>query len=168
MSIITDALKKNQPPRATEFKKNHPRVKKENPVILKKSKKNLVVALLVFLGGLLFYFSYYYAVTMPQAKHYLTPPIIYNQEYQKSTELPFVVEPVEKKRVVSPVTLNSVDKIVNLNGIMYTPKRPLVVINDSIWAEGDSVKGFLISEIGEDFVKISQDGQEFILKLKRQ
>ena len=168
MSIITDALKKNQAPRATELKKTYPEAKKENPVILKKSKKNLVVVLIVFLGGLLVYFSYYYTVTTPQAKRYLVPPKTYSQEYQKSMELPFVVEPVEKKKVVSALPLNSIDKIVNLNGIMYTPERPLVVINDSIWTEGDSVQGFLISEIGKDFVKVSQDGQEFILRLKRQ
>jgi len=168
MSIITDALKKNQSPRTTELKKTHPEAKKENPIISKKNKKNLVIVLIVFLGGLLVYFSHYYTVTMPQAKHYLAPPKTYSQAYQKSMDLPFVVEPVEKKKIVSPVVLNSVDKIVNLNGIMYTPERPLVVINDSIWTEGDSVKGFLISEIGKDFVKVSQDGQEFILKLKRQ
>ena len=65
------------------------------------------------------------------------------------------------------VTLAEVNEEIKVSGIMYTPKKPLVVINGSIWGEGDTVGKFKIIKIGRDFVKVDSNGQDFIIKLKR-
>jgi len=65
------------------------------------------------------------------------------------------------------ITSDEISREIRLSGIMYTPKRPLAVINNAIWAKGERVGRFNISEIGRDFVKLESQGQEFIIKLKR-
>jgi len=65
------------------------------------------------------------------------------------------------------ITLAEVNEAIEVSGIMYTPEKPLVVINDSIWAEGDTVGDFNIVKIEKDFVKVNSNGREFIVKLKR-
>jgi len=65
------------------------------------------------------------------------------------------------------ITLTEVNEDIRVSGIMYTPKRPLVLINDSIWGEGDTVGKFKIIKIGRDFIKVDSNGQDFIVKLKR-
>jgi len=65
------------------------------------------------------------------------------------------------------ITLAEVNEEIKVSGIMYTPQRPLVVINDNIWGEGDAVGKFKIIKIEKDFVKVDSNGREFIVKLKR-
>ena len=50
---------------------------------------------------------------------------------------------------------------------MYTPKKPLAVINSNIWGIGDVVNDFKIVEIKEDSVKVMAESQEFVIKLKK-
>jgi len=69
--------------------------------------------------------------------------------------------------VLAPITLAEVNETIKVSGIMYTPQKPLAVINDSIWGEGDIVGKFKIIEIERDFIKVDSSGREFIVKLKR-
>lgn len=66
-----------------------------------------------------------------------------------------------------PLTLAVVNKAIDLDGIMYTPKKPLAIINGGVWGEGDYIGKFKISKIEKDFVKITSEGQEFIIRLRR-
>jgi len=65
------------------------------------------------------------------------------------------------------ITLAEVNKEIKVSGIMYTPQKPLVVINDSIWCEGDTVGKFKIIKIERDLIKVDSDGREFTVRLKR-
>lgn len=65
------------------------------------------------------------------------------------------------------LTIDEVDKAINLTGIMYTPKKPLAVINGDIWGESERVGKFQILEIREDFIKVGSGNQTFIVRLKR-
>ena len=67
----------------------------------------------------------------------------------------------------SPVTLNEVNDSIKLSGIMYTPQKPLAVINGNIWGVGDYIGKFEIVSIYETYIKVSVKDQEFIVKLKR-
>lgn len=78
--------------------------------------------------------------------------------------------PEERARItVSNFSARSidVDDVIKLSGIMYTAEKPLAVINDTIWAEGEFVGRFKILDIEKDFIKVGLDGQEFVIKLKR-
>ncbi|MBL7156809.1 MAG: hypothetical protein ISS92_01465 [Candidatus Omnitrophica bacterium] len=79
-------------------------------------------------------------------------------------EKKLVPKKVPTSRSISTYELN---KAVKLNGIMYTPERPLAVINNNIWGEGDEIGKFKIVEIRKDFVKVAANGQEFVIRLKR-
>ncbi|GEM_PF-2375741 len=65
------------------------------------------------------------------------------------------------------ITLAEVNEAIRVSGIMYTRQKPLVVINDSIWSEGDIVGKFKITKIERNFIKVNSSGREFIVKLKR-
>lgn len=83
-----------------------------------------------------------------------------------------VVEPDEKNIFSAPrkqefLTFANVNEAISLSGIMYTPEKPLAVINGSIWAPGDKIGKFKIAEIGRDFVKVAAGYQEFVVRLKR-
>ena len=78
-------------------------------------------------------------------------------------------EEIAKSAFLLPafITLAEVNEEIKVSGIMYTPQKPLVVINDSIWCEGDTVGKFKITKIEKDFIKVDSSGREFIVKLKR-
>ncbi|MCQ9206600.1 MAG: hypothetical protein NG740_01785 [Omnitrophica bacterium] len=65
------------------------------------------------------------------------------------------------------LSLDEVNGMVRLTGIMYTPQRPLAVVNDAVWSEGEHVGEFKILKIGENFLRVDRNGSEFVLRLKR-
>jgi len=94
-------------------------------------------------------------------------------EQKESSSYAMFPEQVVQKTKTPPltlpavVTLTEVNEAIRLNGIMYTAEAPLAVINNNIWNEGENIGKFIIQEIGEDFVRISARGQEFVIRLKR-
>lgn len=62
---------------------------------------------------------------------------------------------------------DQVTDVIHLTGIMYTPKKPLAVVNGGVWSEGEYIGKFKIQEIGQDFLKISSNGRESVIKLRR-
>ena len=52
-----------------------------------------------------------------------------------------------------------------LLSIMQTAKGYCCMIDDKIVYEGDLIKGFVVSQIGDSFVKLAAEGTEIILKL---
>jgi len=64
------------------------------------------------------------------------------------------------------LTRSRVESAIRLTGIMYTPERPLAVINNSIWRENEKIDDFRIVEIGRDFVRLEADGRDFVVRLK--
>jgi len=86
---------------------------------------------------------------------------------------PQPLEPVKEEKVPATAPIGSglipvnINELVKLNGIMYTPKKPLAVINGNIRGVGDYVEEFKILEIGKDFVKVGSAEEEYVLKLQR-
>jgi len=54
-----------------------------------------------------------------------------------------------------------------LTGIMYTQEKPLAVINNAVWKEGDSIGDFRIVKIGTDYIKVRSGEEEMLINLKR-
>lgn len=74
----------------------------------------------------------------------------------------------DKEAVVEEITFSGgAREIVNLSGIMYTPDIPLAVINDAIWCEGETVGGFKILDIKENYVRLDSNGEEITIRLKQ-
>jgi len=176
MSIISDALKK-----AREASKENTAQKEEETALaveqtepgeapLRMSLPRFymyggiaVSGVLLFSGLLLFSFTRQTPVKEEAAAEkpsYVVPA----SATAKREEAP---KPAADTSAPAPVTSTEVSKAINLNGIMYTPKKALAVINDSIWAVGDCIGKFKIQEIGKDFVKVVSGRQEFEVKLKR-
>lgn len=173
MSIIAEALKKAQ---ETAVKRTVPL----QPV--KKTKKRnshlysiiVVCVLLLFSGVILFSFLRPGPIetnTEEKISGKSVPEKLTSKPESPSYARETIAEKEEKK-IIAPKPLaiigtEDITKRIQLNGIMYTPGKPLVVINDNIWAEGDTVSGFKILRIEENSVKVASNGQEFIIKLKR-
>ena len=168
MSIIADALKKAERASSARARDKSAEPKKETKPEEKKTSffsRGIFPAVLLFLLAVsaLFYFL--------------------SRDLEKNETMPFA-EPQDIRRVrpaaetvakeeLSPapalpyISLAEVNKAIQLSGIMYTPEKPLAVINNSVWGEGDFVDKFKISEIGKDFLKVVSGSQEFTVKLKR-
>ncbi len=56
-------------------------------------------------------------------------------------------------------------KGMQLWSVMQTQQGYRCMINDEILGEGDSINGFKVSQIGDDFVKLESDGVQIELKL---
>lgn len=86
---------------------------------------------------------------------------------------PQPIEPVKDGKVPATAPIGSglipanINELVKLNGIMYTPKKPLAVINGNIRGIGDYVEEFKILEIGKDSVTVGSAEEEYVLKLQR-
>lgn len=181
MSIIVEALKKAQgrssrkklanagpetaKPSYSEFRK--PRMRKRTEV--------WVVASILFLAIPVLYFLNRSSTKAPLSiTSSIEPPAPLKETPEKAS---YVLHPVKEENTVpSPpaplpqppaITLAEVNKSIDLNGIMYTPEKPLAVINGYIWGEGDYIGEFRVSEIKEDFVKVTVDEQGFVIRLKR-
>lgn len=90
------------------------------------------------------------------------PPVVpVKKELRKPPPRPRILKPV------ATITSAEVNRSINLSGIMYTQEKPLAVINDAVWAEGEHIGKFEIVDIEKDFVKVVSSGQEFIIKLRR-
>ncbi|MBN1354051.1 MAG: hypothetical protein JW994_05250 [Candidatus Omnitrophica bacterium] len=75
--------------------------------------------------------------------------------------------PVNEVAELPKPRLADINELVKLNGIMYTTKRPLAVINGAVWGEGEAIGDYRIKEIKNDFVKLVSGDREFILRLTR-
>lgn len=175
MSIIAEALKKAQethkearvgpskppePSKTTPRKPPLPRTKKRAFPFYIYARAAIIVAFLS-VAVFLFYLSKQYSV-----EEKIAPP------EEKAESQSYVLWPAETPEekfpvVPKPITLNRVSEEINLSGIMYTPQRPLAVINGNIWSEGDEVGNYRILQIGKNFIKVSRDGEEFEIRLKR-
>jgi hypothetical protein len=56
-------------------------------------------------------------------------------------------------------------KHLQLLSIMQSDKSNCCMIDDEILYEGDSIRGFKVSQIGDSFVKLESEGTEILLKL---
>jgi len=177
MSIIAEALKKAQQsskkkvaaaeiPPSSESGENF---LTEIIDILKPIKLVLlggVLLLIVFLGFLFFRSN---QPVKSKAKELAETP---QEETTPPAHIAKVRKPSKQKKgseptFETPITLSEVNNSIKLNGIMYTPKKPLAVINGSIWGIGDYIGKFRIVDIAQAYIKVSAKEQEFIVKLKR-
>ncbi len=56
-----------------------------------------------------------------------------------------------------------------LEGIIYDPKgQTLAIINTKVVKETDTIGGFLVVTIGSDHVLLRKEGQEFMLRSKKE
>ncbi|NQU95854.1 MAG: hypothetical protein HQ549_06505 [Candidatus Omnitrophica bacterium] len=176
MSIIAEALKKAQ---ETSAKTIVPQPVKQPVKTTKKHNSRLygiivVCVLLLFSGVVVFSFLNPGIIkTNTEERIYDSPAP--GKMASKTEDPPSMSETVVEKEenkinaLKSPGRIGTADitERLQLNGIMYTPGKPLVVINDNVWAEGDTVSGFKILKIEENSVKVASNGQEFIIRLKR-
>ena len=175
MSIIVEALKKAQESLKTTLPSG--REDTSPPLWLQvrkpKIKKHItawVIASFLLLAVLSFYFLNHNLIKeiLPTS-----PPADDSVALKEEAEKPsYMVRPIEEENLPiipsSPsLTFSGVKEPIDLNGIMYTPERPLAIINGSVLGEGDYIDKFKISKIEKDSVKITSEGQEFIIKLKR-
>ena len=58
------------------------------------------------------------------------------------------------------------DKGFILAGIMYSEYEPAAIINNRVVKPGDQIDGAIVESIQEDLVKLSQEGQELLLRLE--
>jgi hypothetical protein len=173
MSIIAEALKKAKD-RTENIKISLADVASLNTPKINIHKKNntirLAIIFLILFGGLfLASYSWYSLITNASA------PISINEETPIMPEQTTKHTYVEKEGSLNreslstaiPITISQVNNSLELSGIMYTPKKPLAVINNNIWGVGDTVSGFRILEIKEDAVRVGMESQEFVIKLKK-
>lgn len=170
MSIISEALKKAQDT-SVKFKIPHSKVSRGKIPHegTKRSKSHaysiiVVCVFLLFSVVVFFFFSQPTPIPSVDSKNFTIEPAKDTPHAaQASVKKEEIMAPAQRVKLVPQDIKSRMD----LNGIMYTPGRPLVVINDNIWAEGDTVSGFQILKIEENSVKVSSNGQEFIIRLKR-
>ena len=138
---------------------------------------------LLFLGAVLYYFLNQHLIKAD----YLASAPSDDTVARESSTLPLkinsVTKPQPKVAPTNPPAPLTVDSEVNaqpasgtfadvsesivLKGIMYMPKKPLAIINNSIWTEGERVGSFKILEIKKDFIRVASGGEEFVIRLKR-
>lgn len=176
MSIIAEALKKAKDRNGNKepFKISIKDVVSPDTTIKKapnkKSTFRFFVILSVLFGGL-FLISYsWYSVAI-----HTPETLTANEEIPAIEEAPpkhtyvkkEILPTMESLNTAIPITISQVNNSLQLSGIMYTPKKPLAVINSNIWGIGDVVNDFKIVEIKEDSVKVMAESQEFVIKLKK-
>jgi hypothetical protein len=183
MSIIAEALKKaqetskahKQPVPIVEKKFARPAKKKLHPLIALISGLLLVISLL----GVAFYFTPAGPLgmqpTVEPTREEIAPAASPADASDKTQNKP-KPQPAENEEkgepalppTPTPPTLPAFSReSIDVNGIMYSPGKPLAIINDNIAAEGDTVGNVKILKIGKDFVRFDADGEEFEIKLKR-
>lgn len=179
MSVIAEALKKAQDTarrKASPSKKTD--IKEPKPIKPPTGKRSrpfyiyaipLLVLVLLFSVVFVFYFLRQNRVEIPEVIEVEVIEEVKEKEpvLEAQLENPAPQDFSPAAMLAPSLTLDEVKESIHLNGIMYTPEKPLAVINNSIWAEGEIIGRFKISEIGEDFVKVVSNGEEFVIKLKR-
>ncbi len=68
----------------------------------------------------------------------------------------------EQKPEIAPVALSELA----LSGIVWSPRRPLAVINRTLLGVNDTILGWKIANIERDKVVVEQKGRKEILKIK--
>lgn len=174
MSIIAEALKKAEetPPPSRRWR--------DKPVRRREifDKKIVYFALgamaLFVLVGLTFYFtrsilknrpSQVYTQVIPEtsAKDLLSAKPTVKKELKTL--------PIKEKKLDSlppdKETLLTINGLVDLDGIMYSPEKPMAIVNSAIVIEGDSIGKFKVLKIGKDFVRLDLEGQQYLVRLKK-
>lgn len=179
MSIIAQALEKAE--RSTRVASKTGRFRPVAPVVKKikadKRRPSLRGATVIFL--VLLIVAAAYAVNRSLITGGFTAKTLVARKISKvrdminapSAALPLAAEAKESAKISPAVpkalSPDDVKSMVRLTGIMYTPERPLAVVNDAVWSEGEHVGEFKILKIGEDFLKVDRSGSEFVLRLRR-
>ena len=172
MSVISEALKKAQAPSQTGtglFQRKTLSTKKplhaKKPAQPKKkflffSITALVVAFLIFFANFLssYFLRQNLAIEEPKAVEAPIALPIYSADLEEEA-LPAVITPT--------ITANEIRSAVRLTGIMYTPKKPLAVINGAVWKQGERIGKFEILKIEENSLTVGADDQEFVVRLKQ-
>jgi preprotein translocase subunit SecG len=78
---------------------------------------------------------------------------------------PFEIFLAEPSKI--PDITGTVDTDLQLKTILQTDKVYICMINDEILYEGDTIKGFKVVQISDDFVKLESEGVEKVLKLSK-
>jgi len=187
MSIIVEALKKAQGSLKTTLpSRREDTSSPRRPQIKKPKIKKHITAWAVASFLLLVVISFYFLSpnlikeTLPTSPP-TYPSVALKEEVEKPSH---VLRPAEEENppiisslpiISSPppvaslpsLTFAEVNKSIDLDGIMYTPEKPLAIINGAVWGEGDYIGKFEISKIEKDFIEVTSGGQEFVIKLKR-
>ena len=181
MSIISEALKKaHETYRKSEKADDKALLPKERVVetaVKPKASRKILFLPIFILTGLVLAGVLYFQKNLPVKEDFVktlaTLPI---EEVTPIHEIASTttesVKPIFEKRIIKAVepsiSFAEVSKAIKLNGIMYTTKNPLAVVNGGIWSPGEEVNGFKIIEIGKDFIKVAwKNGSEFIVRLER-
>ncbi|OGW75780.1 MAG: hypothetical protein A2Z72_05190 [Omnitrophica bacterium RBG_13_46_9] len=176
MSIISEALKKAQ--ESSRYASPGLKIKKPAAPPADRTKRKplsfnipLIIFILVLLAGPAFFFlrqnpARSTAVRQPVPEKELAPKSEFEESARKEKPL------AESKRdIVPPSIASGMDfqyrESINLNGIMYTPEKPLAIINNSVMAQGDTVGEFTILRIERDSVRFGFKDEEFVIRLKR-
>jgi len=166
MSIIKEALEKAHNKAYSIKEEPEKKVSLEEPK--KKSlelSRILGVGLVLVISGLVIG-SYF--IINPKKKPMKEPFVkLDNETIRESPALDESPSYVSTKALAPKKSIHDIEKALSLTGIMYTQKRPLAVINNNVWGEGDTVANYEIVKIGEGFVTISSGGEKYTIKLKR-
>ncbi|MFH1594164.1 MAG: hypothetical protein ABID09_05670 [Candidatus Omnitrophota bacterium] len=178
MSIIAEALKKAQR-ESSGVKKPRMRVNVQEPIAIKKKSVfrfitlAVSVLLLLILAGISFYRLNQNSALIRSKLSFLVREIPSTDDESKETRgsrrAERKDEPV-RGTVPTPKNVDPIDKTdlpLDLNGIMYTPNMPLVILNGRVLAKDNTIEGYTVSEIGKDFVKLKLGNEEFELRLGR-
>ena len=181
MSIIAEALKKAH----ETYRKNSKVSDKASltdkhaveTVVKPKASRKILFFPIFILAGLVLAGILYFQKTPPAKEDFANNIIALpvekimpiNNAASPAIEIANPAPSKKLAKVVEPsISFAEVNEAIKLNGVMYTTKNPLAVINGGIWSPGEEVNGFKIIEIGKDFIKVAwKNGSEFIVRLER-
>lgn len=73
----------------------------------------------------------------------------------------------EQTEVAAPVVAPN-DENLTLSGILWDAAQPLAIINSALVKKGDTVQGAVVTEISENKVELSREGDPLILSLEKE
>ena len=188
MSIIANALKKVQDKRATKIEDLTPPSDTQDFVTFLKAKsieknnkdnarKNIglvaatAISILIIIAASVFFIS---GVRTAKTKSNSTIGLVYPalETVAEITDIeieePVPVQPAESVEPESSkaVDLKSARMLPALNGIMYSPSNPQVILNGGIFSVGESVNGYSIKEILPKSVVLASGDEVFTIQLR--
>ena len=184
MSVISEALKKAQNISQTTPPESPPTLRRPEPVKKRPEKRSIPLSIVITAYALITFIflsvALVYFIKQQTAQNKFTDSTLStlprNVAMNRGLPMRAVPNPAMRKRPVALLSTPSApmsaqpasfDETIKLNGIMYTPEKPLAVINDNVWSEGEYIGIYQIVDIGKDFIKLDANGQEFVIMLKR-
>ena len=182
MSVINDALKKakeesqkNQILRTTKLLDPvHPKAPEEKAHPPQKRKVIILTVLSFVLFGILIL-----PLVSQKLNKIATPPVPKNETTSLTQVIALKADSLtqkaeEKSKVRQPIEAASAPSItpspssgITLNGIMYSAKNPVAVINDELLTEGEKIGDVKVIEIRRNSVDIEKAGSLITLSLTR-